>query len=211
MDKKSKTNHEVTQERMEKRFLEYDQDKITEKFGLKSDENYIYIELVRQKFRVGRKSGVVETAEPPCLKARFDEAMTIYDVLCDSKEGAHLAGEFVTHGTLAGHLRPPDEGKDFDKEFIKYFDGRTETLRAVCEALGGIKMMNIADVSYRLELFSFLPVWLRFWESDEEFPAKLQVMWDRNTTDFIRYETTFFAKGYMLNRIKHLMEEFEQE
>ncbi|MBQ2382983.1 MAG: DUF3786 domain-containing protein [Oscillospiraceae bacterium] len=27
----------------------------------------------------------------------------------------------------------------------------------------------------------FFPVLLRFWEGDEEFPPKLQLMWDRNT------------------------------
>lgn len=206
-----KTNYEIMQERMEKRFLEYDQAEIAEKLSLTFDDDYIYIELVKNKFRVNRKTGVTENADPPCDKAGFNEAMTIYDVLCDSKSGAKLAGEFVAHGTLAGHLKPPDEGKSFYKKFVKYFDGRAEMLRAACEALDGIQMKNIADVSYRLELFSFLPVWLRFWESDDEFDAKLQIMWDRNATDFIRYETTFFAQIYLLNRIKSIMEKFERD
>jgi len=47
---------------------------------------------------------------------------------------------------------------------------------------------------------------LRFWNSDEEFPASLVVLWDANVLDFMRFETTWFAAGHVLSRIQVLME-----
>ena len=34
---------------------------------------------------------------------------------------------------------------------------------------------------------------LRFWESDDEFPASLQILVDKNILDFMHYETLMFA------------------
>ena len=43
-------------------------------------------------------------------------------------------------------------------------------------------------------LFPFLPVVLRFWDADEEFPASMQILTDRNILDFMRYETLMFVR-----------------
>ena len=47
-----------------------------------------------------------------------------------------------------------------------------------------------------------LPVLLRFWSADEEFPAQLQLLWDRNTCRYLRYETTFYLSGEILRRLR---------
>ena len=66
--------------------------------------------------------------------------------------------------------------------------------------------MGSGDVAYQLELFSFLPVILRFWESDDEFPASLQVLVDRNILEYMHYETVMFAIGHLLERVEEEME-----
>ena len=62
------------------------------------------------------------------------------------------------------------------------------------------------DVSYCLYPFDFLPMMLQFWNSDEEFPANLKIMWDENVLDYVRYETTFFIVSHMLSCIKERMD-----
>ena len=52
----------------------------------------------------------------------------------------------------------------------------------------------------------FLPVVLRFWESDDEFPASLQVLVDRNILEYMHYETVMFAIGHLLERVREEME-----
>ena len=61
------------------------------------------------------------------------------------------------------------------------------------------------DVAYCLPVFDCLPVRLSFWEADEDFPPSLQFQWDRNTTDFIHFETTFYVTSHLLARIQELM------
>ena len=49
-----------------------------------------------------------------------------------------------------------------------------------------------------------------FWESDEEFPASVQILVDQNTLDYMHYETLMFAVSHMFERIKQNMEAFDR-
>ena len=57
-----------------------------------------------------------------------------------------------------------------------------------------------------IEMISFLPVILRFWESDDEFPASLQGLVDWNILEYMHYETVMFAIGHLLERVEEEME-----
>jgi hypothetical protein len=81
-----------------------------------------------------------------------------------------------------------------------FFDAHTQQLVRACEQLGGTPEHH-GDVSYRLPVFDFLPVLLQFWKSDEEFPASLQFMWDKNVLSYLHYETTFYVVSHILERI----------
>ncbi len=50
---------------------------------------------------------------------------------------------------------------------------------------------------------------LQFWEGDEEFPPKLLILWDRNTDQFMHFETTFYLQGDILARLQSYMESKE--
>ena len=62
-----------------------------------------------------------------------------------------------------------------------------------------------SDVAYRIPMFPFLDVMLQYWDSDDEFPASLQLFVDDKTIDFMHYETAWFALSHLLERIKELM------
>lgn len=51
-------------------------------------------------------------------------------------------------------------------------------------------------------MFPFLPLILRFWDSDEDFLASLQILVDENILDYMHYETLMFAISHLLNRLK---------
>ena len=42
----------------------------------------------------------------------------------------------------------------------------------------------------------------RFWNSDEEFPAQLQFLCDRNMLDFMHYETAWFLVSHIILLLK---------
>ena len=156
--------------------------------------------------RISRHTGLAEwsadgfkTVHP----AGFSESMVFYDLLCNAKPGAVLAGQFVNQSQLArlhsGALAPGSSTSG------KAFDGREAALSAACEAMGGGKTIG-GDVAYLLPLLEQIPVVLRFWSSDDEFPASLQLSWDKNILDFLHYETVCYAAGYLLDRLRAAME-----
>lgn len=193
---------------MQVKFLDYDQTHMIEKFHLEWDAAYLYIKFVGRMYRIDRKSGKVEWSADAfvnCVDAGYNEAMSIFDVLCDAKDDCCLSGRFCQIDQLKGTVRSAGPGGTIFLRQIQYLDHKTEAFCKACEALGGEKE-KIGDVSYRLYPFNFLPMILQFWNSDEEFPANLKIMWDEHILDYIHYETSFFIVSHVLRRIKEMIE-----
>lgn len=85
-----------------------------------------------------------------------------------------------------------------------FFYLKTVELRNACISLSG-KELEKGDVAFKLNLFPFLPIIIRFWEADDEFPASLQILADRNTLDYMHYETLMFALTHLFSRLKEEM------
>lgn len=199
------SNYEITKRKMAKAFAQYDQEKMAEKFHLPSDSTYLYIRFLNRSYRIRRADGTVSLQEDG-TEAGFNEAMTLYDVLCNSKEDCAVSGEFVTISHLVNAASKPGDDGALTKRQTELFDNRGEALSRACEQLGGVKYGK-GDVAYRLPLFDFLPVAVQFWNSDEEFPASLQLLWDKNVLDFMHFETVWYAAGHLLDRLQELAEE----
>lgn len=206
MDKlERKSNYDVTRDRVEGEFLKYDQESMIEKFHLVYDENYLYLRFLSCDYRIGRKTGRVERLdERGPVHAGFNETLTIFDVLCESKPDCGLSGEFVRVNDLDGVTKTARLGGNLFNGSAKTFTHRTEELKAACERLGGTEG-RVGDVSYQIPMFDFLPVTLQFWDADEEFDAVLKLMWDRRTLEFMRYETTYYAAGRLMELLEELM------
>lgn len=208
---KNISNYEITKRRVQKDFLKYDQEKMIQKFSLKFDEQYIYIKFIGHLYRLHRNTGYMEWSKDGfenCTEADFNEALTIYDLLCDSKENCCASGEYMNLQSLSplqSGTKKLGEGLFGDKD--KVFDHRNKELCKICEKLGGLKAGK-GDVGYEIPLFDFLSCRIQFWNSDEEFDAQLQVFVDKNIQEFIRYETVWYAVGHLLKR---LTEELEQK
>ena len=202
-----KSNYDVTRDRVEGEFLKYDQDNMIEKFHLVFDENFLYLRFLACDYRVNRKTGRLERLDPDGpVHAGFNETLTIFDVLCESKPDCRLSGEFVRVNDLDGVTKTAYLGGNLFDGSAKAFTHRTEELKAACERLGGTAG-NVGDVSYQIPMFDFFPVTLQFWDADDEFDAVLKLMWDRRTLEFMRYETTYYAAGRLLEQLQELMKE----
>lgn len=188
-------------------FLTYDQQKMTEKFHLKTDDGYLYLCFIGREYRVGRLDGVIDgQAANGWERAGFDEAMSIYDMLCYSVKRPELSGQYVTLESLNRvHGRGIQSGSMY-REYAEYFDGKTEALKKACEVLGGVPGEK-GDVCFVIPVFDFFPLCLRFWESDEDFPASLQFFMDRNALDFLHFETLWYIVSYLCDRLKTYMEQ----
>ena len=199
------SNYETTKHLMQAEFLRYDQEAMLRRFHLRHDEDYLYLTCLARPYRIHRRTGLVEWSGDgfaTVVEAGFNEAMTIFDLLCHTRPEARLAGEFVSMSQLTRlHSGSHAPGSSIGGA---QFDHREAELARACEMLGGAKTTK-GDVAYLLPLFDCLPVILRFWSSDEDFPASLQLSWDRNTLDFLHYETVCYASGMLLSRLREVM------
>ena len=156
-----------------------------------------------QAYAVDRNTGDVRSQRG---EAGYNETMTIYDVLCWSKPHCKASGRMVNMGSLST-IQGGSMKREGDGLFGRYeaaFDQKDEALSAACVKLGGVPEGK-GDVAYRIPMFPFLDVMLQYWDSDDEFPASLQLFVDDRMTDFMHYETVWFALSHMLERIKELM------
>lgn len=202
------SNYEKMKDEMADGFLRYDQEEMIQRYALDHDEDNLYISFLERRYRIARRTGRVSWSRDDSQTeetADYNEAMTIYDVLCYPKEGLHLAHEWVNVASLSsiqgGTLEKRD---DFFQNAGRAFTGKADALSRACEKLGGKKLQK-GDAAYELKLFPFLPLILRFWDADEDFPASLQILVDKNILGYMHYETLMFALSHVLKRLREEM------
>ena len=189
-------------------FLRYDQEKMIRTFGLEADAAYLYIRFFDGRYRIERQTAAVERQAPdgqytgPC---GFNEVMSIYDALCYPKGAPQLSGRWCTAASLPGTAHASLLERRMCERQESLFDRRQAAFARACRAMGA-QPVPMGDLGFRFEAFPFLPLVLRFYASDEEFPPQLSVLWDSHVLDFVHYETIYYIAGYLLGRLAEAVE-----
>jgi len=186
-------------------FTTYDQEKLIAKLKLHHDEDFLYVPMLSEEYRIHRKTGDIcrETAQGWVDANSFGEVMTLLDLVCDSREGRYLTGRWknMTDFGLMFHRNLTEAKND---PWADHFETNPEGFRRACESFGGIPYPR-GDIAYVLELFDGLPILVQLWFGDEEFPACLRLLWDENALMYLKYETMHFFKGLLLEKLKERM------
>lgn len=202
-------NYRTQAQQAQRYFLGYDQSILIRKLGLQADDTYLYVNLLCKPYRIDRRTGEMEKQDGSIWvdANSHGEVMTALDLICDSREDRWVSGRWKQMQAfgLMFHQNLLEDARD---TFAERLQRDPDGLRRACETLGGIRM-DCGDVSYALELFDGLRVWLQFWEGDEEFPAKVRWLWDENALMYLKYETMYFAVGILRERIRELMDRGE--
>jgi len=197
-------NYQIQLQQAKRHFLSYDQQELIRRCGLRHDEKYLYTKLLSQEYRICCANGDMERlCNGTWVDANtFHEVMTILDWLCDSREDRYITGRWIN---LVNHNhyfhRDLQEKPDPDAE---EFSKRPASFAAACEALQGRKMPG-GDISYAIELLDGLQILVQLWHGDDEFPSRLCFLWDENTERYLRYETTWYALGLLVKRLRENM------
>ena len=198
-------NYAIQASQAKARFLTYDQQELIRRCSLEYDENYFYIRLLSEPFRICRRTGNMERKRDNTWTDAnsFGEVMTVLDWLCDSRPDRSVSGNWVNVITAGpGFHRGFQE--DADDPNAQHVAANPEAFRKACESLGGVKIPG-ADIGYQIEFVDRLPVLVQFWYGDEEFAPRLRCLWDQNVLQYLRYETTFYAVGLLMKRIRENM------
>ncbi len=206
------SNYEIMRNQMRVEFVKYDQEKMIRKFRLDFDESYLYLSFVCRNYRIDRKTGIVEWSSDgfhSTVEADYNESMTIYDVLCCSRDDCRLEGKFCPLHQVKGTPKTMRPGSGMFQKTADRFQGRIAQLEYACGVLGEPAKMN-GDVAAVLWAFPFLPVTFQYWEGDDEFPPSLKFMYDENILDYMHFETVFFMTAHILKRMEETAECYVQ-
>ena len=186
------------------RFLTYDQQKLIDKFQLKSDNEYIYVNLLWQQYRIRRTTGDMEyrKGETWLDGNSYDEVMTILDLLCDSRDDRHLAGKLSSMASF-GRIFYKSSYDDKPDPTAQWVQDHLESFLRTCNHLG--QPISGGDFGYVFDLFDGLKLGFHFWEGDEEFAPRIRFLWDENALQYLRFETMHMAVSLLINFLKDEM------
>lgn len=198
-------NYLIQAQQAKARFLTYDQQKLIEKLKLKADEGYLYTEMLCQPYRICRTTGDLERLEDGIWRDgnTYEEVMTLLDLVCDSRADRYLSCRWKNMQSF-GHQFHQSLLEDVRDPWAEKFQENPEGFCKACMALGG-KPLESGDIAYAIELFDGLCIAVQLWLGDDEFPPNLRFLWDENANMYIRYETMYFAKALLLERIGEKM------
>lgn len=187
-------------------FLKYDQNMLIKKYGLAHDKNYLYLKYIGTEYRIRRSDGAIDHEDGQDWKMckEYTIVMTIYDLLCYSGEEPlpALTGQWQPVAGFAAAGSSPS-AEVFAKKYEKAFSGKTEAVKLACMELGGTLQPRLAgaDLTFEMPVVPYFSVLFQYWDADEEFPAKILILWDKVSMSYLHFETTYYLQGDLLETI----------
>lgn len=198
-------NYRIQAQQAKACFLTYDPEALAKKLHTTLDDDFLYTSLFGQRYRVSRKTGDLQRLEEGVWHDgnSYEEVMTLLDLICDSRDDRHVSGRWkaMQDFGLQFHQKLLEDGRD---PWAERFQAGLPAFRRACLALGGTPL-SVGDAAYGFEIFDGLKVAVQLWLGDDEFPPNLRFLWDENADQYIRYETMYFAKALLLNKIARQM------
>lgn len=190
-------NYQLSRDRAQAFFLRYDQQRILDSWPVSHTDDTMTLVFFGRTYHLCRNTGVIRRADGQ--EADYEEALSIFDLLCHDSPAKCLSGTFAPVNSLRGR---PAIGvtTDFHSEAAALFDRDREALRRACLALGGTPM-PLGDIGFSFPVFGPLTVRLKFYGSDEEFPASVVLLWDENMLQYVYYETVFYLADHLIRAI----------
>ena len=200
-------NYEIAKDNARKLFLNWDQERIIERCGLRADGEYLYIDFLRQPFCIRRATGEVENLALN-RPANFEEALSIYDYLCRKGPLPGMAGTWRTVNSLKHVAQSNPDPVPFHQKWAVRYQERMPALSQALSELGA--PFPKGDIACRFPIFPGFDAVFQFWEGDDEFLPSVQFLWDENATDYLYYETLYYVMGCFLSLLDRRIAEIEK-
>lgn len=206
-------NYEISKKEAWKVFLKYDQKLLIRKFSLDHDKTYLYASMLGKNYRINRTTAYVESSPDhflTVLEADFEETLSLFDLLCYGNSDIFPSGEWALVNSLPGTPKTVGVNTDFFQKQAEILSKNKQLFQKACERLHGTAV-NYGDIGYEIPVFRKLSVIVQLYEADEDFPAKLHILWDKHTLQYLHYETTFYLAGLLMKRILKESEIFSDD
>lgn len=188
MSKTHESNYDKVKETWRQKFLEMDQEELIRRFGLEYDEEALYLNYYSHRLRIGRTDGRLCFADDPQKPLTFNTVIGTYNLFYYASEHPKASGKMVLFREVK-RVYPFEQAyrKTILNRMEECFAGRVDDLKTACEKLGGTALPQ-GDAGYLIPVYPFLNIAVLFWDGDDEFPSKANMLFDSNVTDFMHEE-----------------------
>lgn len=187
----------------QQRFLSMDLQQLLDKLPfLRTANNRLLVPYFHKTVSIRQDDGVMEPPAEWGSLSLMDE-MNVYTMLWYSLKDASLTGEWVSFEDLKD-ARPfgPAFRKGNLAPFAATFAGHAHLLQKALIAFGGTPLPT-GDVGYEISVFPCIPMRVLFWDGDDEFPAQVNLLFDRSATAFIHVESIVSIASEALRHLAH--------
>lgn len=131
----------------------------------------------------------------------FHQALVMYYL--HTADGTPLAGKWISFAEL------PD-GRVYNSAFqgstgdslVKTFGFDVDSLRQVCEKLGGMSQSGYGDAAYVFSALPRVPIMLNYWCGDEDFPSTCKLLFDESVSHYLPTEACAILGNMLKGRIE---------
>jgi len=167
-----------------------------EKLGAEFRGNCLTIHFYGEPYRISG-NGVFK---PSGERANFAVSVVLCRYVIQCPENIPVSGEWVTYrefrdaGPLVGYFT-----SNTNKIIETTFAGNTEALEDACRRLGGSFMDGDTsyDLSVVLDFLPRIPVYLRFNDRDDEFPAQCSILFRQSAETYLDMECLSIGGTYL--------------
>lgn len=122
-------------------------------------------------------------------------------------DGTPLAGKYISFKEIPdGRLYQPNFEKRAVQPLLAAFGAKPEEALLCGQALGG-KPVDLGDLAVTVPVFPRVPVTVVFWRPDEEFPARVTLLFDRSIPRYLPTEDMVLASQMLAFRLVGLARE----
>ena len=181
------SNYEKVFSQFKSLFYDSNLEETSKILQLKADDEYLYVPFFCKICRVARETGEI-TGEKN-QEISVTDRLTIMHHLCCYQKFAQKSDRKVP-------FREIREAADFEAAYNRMaleplkiaFQGRGDALLMACIEIGG-KQEKFGDVSITLQAFPTISLTYIFWDSDEEFPAAANILFDNRIAQWTHPES----------------------
>lgn len=205
--KEYQDNYAKVREEWQGRVKEWDLKERFEALGLSGyHDDRIVMKYFGRDYEIDPESGAITDCEMPGREITFNTAMSIYHLFYYSKKEPKASGVWIPFRDVprAGVFTKAFFNQTVDP-FARFFDGKPDALLKAGEQLG-FQRMKSSDAGFEAKIYDCLSIQYLFWDGDDEFPAKANVLFDANITDFVHEETVVIIAADGLQRLMEAAE-----
>ena len=159
----------------------------------------LFLSFYGERYRISR-DGIFDAREQT---ANFSVSIVLCRYILDCPQGIPGHGDWVTYrefkdaGPLVGYFT-----SNTNRTIETTFAGNHGALKSACLKAGGKFTDNPAyDIACRFNMLPRIPVFFRFNDQDDEFPAQASLLFRRSAETFLDMESLAIGGTYLAGRL----------